>query len=193
MNNIHATNAVFEHLQKLIGLETPLTVQEYPRIEGMNEDQKHHFFIKHSLEHASMTLGKLNEVMHEADHGGQLDTAELKQKTVSMFFTLFKLSFVIGVSGTKFTRELDQMLHGELSSPMNEADMKALLGNYHEAAKILEEDGIEGIDSAAAIVGPQIALAMLLSQLRIKAGSIKAFPAPREIDEAVNKILLEKK
>jgi len=104
----------FELLKDLVGKETPLTVESYPVVEGMTDYQKQLFFIKHSLHYAGMTVGKLNGILHEADHGEKLEVEKLKQKVVSLMFTCYKLSFTLGITPEEFVKDMDELLMGEL-------------------------------------------------------------------------------
>jgi ribA/ribD-fused uncharacterized protein len=61
--------------------------------------------------------------------------------------------------------------------------------NLFKAAKIIEEDGIDGIDTAIILVGRKTATTLLISHLRRNLGSIDTFPADPEIDEKVKAIL----
>ncbi len=65
------------------------------------------------------------------------------------------------------------------------------IADYQEAAKIIEQDGTSGIETAAKIVGWDIAMALLISSLRIQCGSTTSFPAPEDLENKVNKILDE--
>src|SRR4051812_45950299 len=107
MNNQEHIKESFNFLKDLVSKETPLTVESYPVVEGMTDYQRQLFFIKHSLHHAAMTVGKLQGIMHEADHGEKLEMDKLKQKTVSLMFTCYKLSFTLGVTPEDFIRDMD--------------------------------------------------------------------------------------
>ena len=63
------------------------------------------------------------------------------------------------------------------------------LTKIHSAAKIIEEDGVEGINTAAASVGPAIAMAMLIMHVRRNLGSASTFPARAGIVEETNELL----
>lgn len=58
------------------------------------------------------------------------------------------------------------------------------------ASKIIEQDGIDGLESAAKLVDKQIAVAFLVAYTRRNLGSAKSYPANPEIDEKVKQLLL---
>ena len=118
MNNQEHINQSFELLKDLVGKETPLSVASYPVIEGMTDYQKQLFFIKHSLHHAAITVGKLHGILHEADHGEKLEIEKLQQKTVSLMFTCYKLSFALGITSDDFIKHMDELLMGELKKTL---------------------------------------------------------------------------
>jgi len=108
---------VFSKIGKLVGEETPLAIENYKGAKGLSKDQKFLFFISHSLRHATMTVGKLQDILHNVDHDGTLTNEEvrrMKQKCVSLFFTCFKLAFVLNVSPDEFVKHMDELLKGEL-------------------------------------------------------------------------------
>ena len=61
--------------------------------------------------------------------------------------------------------------------------------NYFEAIKIIEQDGIDGINSAVKLIGRQAAIAVLMSKIRRDLGSTDTYPSDPGIDVKVKKIL----
>ena len=59
------------------------------------------------------------------------------------------------------------------------------LRDLQYAAKIIEENGIDGVESASKIVGLEIARAMIVMHLRRNHGSCDSYPS----DPRVNQIL----
>lgn len=59
------------------------------------------------------------------------------------------------------------------------------------AIKKIEADGVEGLRSAAELVGMPTAMAILMTHLRTQRGSLKDWPADPEIDGQVTGILQE--
>lgn len=57
------------------------------------------------------------------------------------------------------------------------------------AAKMIEADGTDAIKSATALVGEDVATALLISHLRRAYGSMDSFPANPNIDRRVNDVL----
>lgn len=63
------------------------------------------------------------------------------------------------------------------------------LSQWHLAAKYIEVDGAEGVQSATRVVGEEIALALLVAHLRRSLGSTDSYPARPGIEEETNAIL----
>ena len=54
-----------------------------------------------------------------------------------------------------------------------------------QAAKIIEVDGLAGINTATKLVGEETALSLLIAHLRVNFGSLKSYPADPIVDEKV--------
>lgn len=59
------------------------------------------------------------------------------------------------------------------------------------AVTIIEKDGVDGFATASELVGREVALAILITYLRISLGSLDSFPANPEIGDKVLKLLSE--
>lgn len=59
----------------------------------------------------------------------------------------------------------------------------------HRAAKLLQEDGIEAIESAAKIVGEDVALAMLVLFVRIGIAGQGRYPIDSSLEDTANEFL----
>lgn len=68
-----------------------------------------------------------------------------------------------------------------------------LLEKLFKTVKIIEEEGISGIDTAIMIGGQDMALAVLITHLRRGFGSMSSFPADSKIDDKVLQILVDHK
>ena len=66
---------------------------------------------------------------------------------------------------------------------------KEKLALLQQAAKIVEADGLGGINTATNLVGEELALALLIAHLRIDFGSRKGYPADPLIDDKVTCIV----
>lgn len=62
------------------------------------------------------------------------------------------------------------------------------ISRLHEAAKVIEEDGIEGVRTATTIAGEEVALALLIAHLRRGLGS-EAWPSRPDIGEEIIGVL----
>ena len=66
---------------------TPL---RYPEMEGMNEDEKLRFVLRHSALHFAKTAGKIAGASENADHGDRFNLNDLKTNTAkSLINTLY--------------------------------------------------------------------------------------------------------
>jgi len=68
-----------------------------------------------------------------------------------------------------------------------------LLDKLFKTVKVIEEEGIGGIQTAILIGGKNMALALLITHLRRELGSMNSFPADTKIDDEVLKILVDHK
>lgn len=66
------------------------------------------------------------------------------------------------------------------------------LARFHAAAKLIEYDAAEGVQTCTERYGRDIAGALLVAFLRRSFGSFDSFPAPDDIIEKVNSFLREK-
>ncbi len=66
------------------------------------------------------------------------------------------------------------------------------LDRLHAAARYIETDGDEGFQTASNVVGPDIAMALLIAHLRRGLGSMESFPPDEAIDGRVNEMLAAK-
>ncbi len=67
------------------------------------------------------------------------------------------------------------------------------LEQYHRAAQLIEENGLEGVNSASNLIGTEMAILLLVVHFRRNLGSMETYPAREGIKEKVNEILMEKK
>jgi hypothetical protein len=63
------------------------------------------------------------------------------------------------------------------------------LANIFEAVRIIEQEGIGGINTAIDLVGKPTAVALLITHLRRALGSMNSYPADSNIDIEVKNIL----
>lgn len=83
-----------------------------------------------------------------------------------------------------------KMIAYEIDSDSQREAVSALkLEQYHAACKLIEVDGLDGIKSAANLVGTEIALVLGIAHVRRNLGSIDTYPAREGIDEDANAIL----
>ncbi len=73
-----------------IGEKWLCTPARYPEMEGMNEDEKFRFVLRHSALHFAKTAGKIASVSEDVDHGDQINIEDLKTNTAkSLINTLY--------------------------------------------------------------------------------------------------------
>ncbi len=59
------------------------------------------------------------------------------------------------------------------------------------ASKMITVDGVDGFHSAAAIVGKDMATAMLIMQLKIKLNPDHRYPEPDDVPDRIEEILMQ--
>ena len=72
-------------------------------------------------------------------------------------------------------------------------EIAKLLDKLFETSKIIEKDGVDGIQKAIEIGGKEMALGMLVIQLRRDMGSMNSFPSDPGIDDKILAIIVEHK
>lgn len=70
--------------------------------------------------------------------------------------------------------------------------IKNRLNGYHDAAKMIETDGIEAYHTVSERFGSDVAAVLVITHIRRNLGSMETFPARPEITEETNKILADK-
>ncbi len=65
------------------------------------------------------------------------------------------------------------------------------LACYHEAAKMIETDGVEAYHTVSERFGSDVAGALLVAFIRRNLGSMDTFPAREEITAETDQVLLE--
>ena len=62
---------------------------------------------------------------------------------------------------------------------------KQKFDDIQAAAKFIEQDGAEGLQSATRLVGEEVAMAIMVTVLRDSLGARKTYPSDPEVNEAV--------
>ena len=62
---------------------------------------------------------------------------------------------------------------------------------FHQAANLIEQEGVSGFDAAKSVSDENTAKALLIAHLRRQVGSTETFPADASIEEQVFEILKE--
>ena len=62
---------------------------------------------------------------------------------------------------------------------------KQTFDNIQATAKLIEEEGFEGLQSAIRLVGEEVTTAIFVTLLRDSLGARKTFPSDPEVNEAV--------
>jgi hypothetical protein len=69
---------------------------------------------------------------------------------------------------------------------------QATAAKLHAAAKMIEVDGVEGIQSATRLAGEDIAMALLITHLRRERGADR-YPPPKDVEVTVNEFLSQRR
>ena len=67
------------------------------------------------------------------------------------------------------------------------------LDRLFKAIKTIEENGINGFDTASGLVGKRVSLALLIAYSRVERGSTESFPSDPKIDDEVLQFLYDKR
>lgn len=75
------------------------TPDKFPKVEGMSEEEKFHFAIKHLALHFAKTAGKIVTVSEEYDHSGKIDFQNLKVDVAKSMLNTLRMAELAKVSG----------------------------------------------------------------------------------------------
>lgn len=108
-------NKDLDTLIKYIALHFEFSAKKYPELIGASEKDILRFAIRHSALHFSKTAGKVAASSEGVDHGGTLDTEELKSNVAKSLINTLRLAELLKMSAT----ELTKLVRETLDKPIN--------------------------------------------------------------------------
>ncbi len=102
-----------QQLIDFVHSSTPLTEDNYPALAQLSGNLKENFLVGHSLRHLSKSVGKMHAFVESAEHGGELNKEEIKQKIIASCFSLSKLCAILDISGNDLVGGVYQMAEEE--------------------------------------------------------------------------------
>lgn len=80
--------------------------RKYPELKGVTKEQRLNFAIRHSALHFAKTAGKIATVSEAVDHGGKLDTEELKKNIPKALINTLRLAELLEMSETDLIKAI---------------------------------------------------------------------------------------
>ena len=102
-------------LMKYVALHFEFNAKKYPELIGASEEDTLRFAIRHSALHFSKTAGKVAASSESVDHGGILETEELKSNVAKSLINTLRLAELLKMSAT----ELTELVKESLDKPIN--------------------------------------------------------------------------
>jgi hypothetical protein len=91
-----------------IGKHFVFDEKKYAALAGATEQQKLKYGINHSALHFAKTAGKIAAVSEGADHGAELDIAELKENVPKALINTLKLAELIGMTEEEIVAAIEK-------------------------------------------------------------------------------------
>lgn len=104
---------LLEKLKLKVDKVTPLYSEHYPALAQLTSDNAETFKIGHSLRHLSSSVGDMQKIIENAEHGGKIDRDRMYKKMSSVLFSLLKLSKVIKVNMEVIVLGVEEMVEKE--------------------------------------------------------------------------------
>lgn len=104
-----------DQLIRLIAKHFRFDEKTYPELKGVSEEQRHAFAVKHSALHFAKTAGKIAAVSEDADHGGAIDTANLKINTTKALISILRLAELLDMSEKDLIKAIEEKYNDQIS------------------------------------------------------------------------------
>jgi hypothetical protein len=87
----------------------------YPELEGVSDQKRLEFAIRHSVLHFSKTTGKIAAVSEDVDHGGALDLESIKENVPKALINVLRLAELVGISEAEIIRAIEEKYKSKIS------------------------------------------------------------------------------
>lgn len=87
-----------KELAELVTTHWPFDDGNYPRMHGLQVEERQEFALRHILMHQQKAVAKLTEVVEPPDHGAPLDDGKLRQATRNFLINTLRLAVAAGIS-----------------------------------------------------------------------------------------------
>jgi hypothetical protein len=104
---------LLDQLRGMVDEATPLNPESYPALVELTGQNAEAFKIGHSLRHLSSSVGDMQELIENAEHGGKIDYDVMIKKISSATFSLLKLMSVTKASPTVVIQRVVAMAEKE--------------------------------------------------------------------------------
>ncbi|OGD31908.1 hypothetical protein A3C91_00575 [Candidatus Azambacteria bacterium RIFCSPHIGHO2_02_FULL_52_12] len=102
-------------LIQLIAKHFTFDEKTYPELKGASEEERLAFAVKHSALHFAKTAGKIAAVSEDADHGGAIDTVDLKINTTKALISILRLAELLNMSEKDLIKAIEEKYNDRIS------------------------------------------------------------------------------
>ena len=96
-------NKRMDELITYIGEKWRCTPNRYPEMEGMSEDERFRFVLRHSALHFAKTAGKIAATSEDVDHGEKINIKDLKRNAVKSLINSLYLAGQLKMTESELT------------------------------------------------------------------------------------------
>ncbi len=101
-----------EELSSYVTEKYRITPTSHPRLlkKGYSPQELQIATIKHNLLHFNKRNGEIAALLHDYDHGNEIDVTTLKETAVKMMVELLKFSEAIGIESTTYYTDAPKLM-----------------------------------------------------------------------------------
>lgn len=101
-------NGNLDKLIKFIAEHFKFDAATYPELEGVSEERRLLFAIRHSALHFSKTTGKIAAVSEDTDHGEVLDIESIKENVPKALINTLRLAELVGMTEIEIVTAIEE-------------------------------------------------------------------------------------
>lgn len=99
-----------DDLINYIGERWVCTPERYPEMEGMNDEERLRFVLRHSALHFAKTAGKIAGASEGVDHGETANIEDLKKNTAKSLINTFYLAGQLKMDESELERLVKEIV-----------------------------------------------------------------------------------
>lgn len=91
----------------------------YPEIKGADEQRRLAFAIRHVALHLSKSAGAVSAVSEAADHGAEIDVAEIKKNIPKSLISTLRLASLVGMTEQEIIQAIEEKYRARIGEIEN--------------------------------------------------------------------------